>query len=99
MLLSVITPSTCSLSKTSRPSRPSTACNTSKPASASVDCREQQALDIDVAASADVAADAVADRSPQTEESPMSKRVLTIDDSKTIRDIIDVFLRRTHDRH
>jgi two-component system chemotaxis response regulator CheY len=53
-----------------------------------IDCREQQALDIDVAASADVAADTVADRSPQTEESPMSKRVLTIDDSKTIRDML-----------
>jgi two-component system chemotaxis response regulator CheY len=53
-----------------------------------IDCREQQTTPVDVEAAPDVSANAVVDRSLQTKETPMSKRVLTIDDSKTIRDML-----------
>ena len=50
-----------------------------------IDCSERHSSD---EAPQDVSADAVSDPPPQTEESPMSKRILTIDDSKTIRDML-----------
>ena len=53
-----------------------------------IDCSQQRASEIDVEASADASGHAVSDPPPQTEESPMSKRILTIDDSKTIRDML-----------
>ena|SRR6516225_2458029 len=52
------------------------------------DCSERPAGEIAVETSQDVSADAVSDPLLQTEESPMSKRILTIDDSKTIRDML-----------
>ena len=53
-----------------------------------IDCSERPAGEIAVETSQDVSADAVSDPLLQTEESPMSKRILTIDDSKTIRDML-----------
>ena len=50
-----------------------------------IDCSERHSSE---EAPQDVSADAVSDPPPQTEESPMSKRILTIDDSKTIRDML-----------
>jgi two-component system, chemotaxis family, chemotaxis protein CheY len=53
-----------------------------------IDCRERHTGEIDVEAPQDVSADAVSDPPSQTGESLMSKRILTIDDSKTIRDML-----------
>jgi two-component system, chemotaxis family, chemotaxis protein CheY len=53
-----------------------------------IDCSERHNSEIDVEASEDVSTNAVSDTTLQTEESPMSKRILTIDDSKTIRDML-----------
>jgi two-component system, chemotaxis family, chemotaxis protein CheY len=60
-----------------------------------IDCRERLADEMAVAATADagIGADTAVDceapaEAAQTEAEPMSKRVLTIDDSKTIRDML-----------
>jgi two-component system, chemotaxis family, chemotaxis protein CheY len=53
-----------------------------------IDCCYRADSEIEAVAAPDPSTDAVSDAPPPTEESPMSKRILTIDDSKTIRDML-----------
>jgi two-component system, chemotaxis family, chemotaxis protein CheY len=53
-----------------------------------IDCRYQADGEIEVSAELEPSTDAVSDSPPPIEESAMSKRILTIDDSKTIRDML-----------
>ncbi len=53
-----------------------------------IDGRERLADEMAMDAPVDVDPDATTDCAAQPEEAPMSKRVLTIDDSKTIRDML-----------
>jgi two-component system, chemotaxis family, chemotaxis protein CheY len=53
-----------------------------------IDCGYRADSEIEAAAAPEPSTDAVSDAPPRTEESAMSKRILTIDDSKTIRDML-----------
>jgi two-component system, chemotaxis family, chemotaxis protein CheY len=53
-----------------------------------IDCRYRPDSEIEAAAEPEPSTDAVSDPPPPIEETAMSKRILTIDDSKTIRDML-----------